>query len=163
MPFFSKAPVCTLLYSSEKHSRDLQELYIRCGQSRSPVVMAMKAGKFSFGCYLSHPIHLNGLWAGFPTCFIYSATLGLKLPYHGHESPIVPELANTTQAGFYADLDQLLIGNGDIAINSDLSSGSSNLERCYGVGLSPQDWHSKVLLAGSEFFNIDCIEIWSIQ
>ena len=125
--------------------------------------MAIRSGSFVFGAYLSHPVHLTGVWSGSPSCFIFSSTLGMKFSYHGRYGP--DESLNDSgipqTAGFYADLDKFLIGNGDIAISSDLASGTTNLERCYGVGLDQQE--AKLLLAGSDSFRIDIIEFWSIQ
>merc|ERR1711871_1675911 len=163
LPFFTKAPVCSLIFSSENHKRGLDEVYKRCAHSRTPCVMVVKSGNFVFGAYLSHPLHLTGVWSGSPSCFIFSSTLGLKFSYHGRYTPEKYfEDGTLGPAAFFADLDQLLIGNGDIALNTDLTIGSSNLENCYGIGLDRDGNDAKVLLAGAPNFRVDTIEVWGI-
>ena len=146
--------------------------------------MAIKADDYIFGAYFSHPISLSGSWSGSPSSFLFSSTLGLKFPYHGHNMPDAEDptfggnnngdestsgggggenQSSTQPAGFFADLDQFLIGYGDIVINSNLTRGSTQLENCYGFGLDVECEEAKYLLAGSEKFTIDTIEFWSIQ
>ena len=163
LPFFTKAPVCSLIFSSEIHKRGLDELYKRCAHSRTPNIVAIKSGDFVFGAYLSHPIHLTGVWSGSPSCFIFSSTLGLKFSYHGRHTPEkYYEDGTLGPAAFFADLDQMLIGNGDMALNATLTLGTSNLEHCYGLGLDKDGDEAKVLLAGAPNFQIDVIEVWGI-
>ena len=118
-----------------------------------------------FGAYLSHPVHLSGEWSGSPSCFIYSSTLGIKFSYHGHIGPEArdDEDGYYGPAGFFADLDQFVIGNGDIAIDSTLKLGSSNLERVYGIGLDAASVEASIMLAGAPNFVVDAIEFWSIR
>lgn len=134
-------------------------------KSRTPCVVAIRSGEFVFGAYLSHPVHLSGIWSGSPSCFIFSSTLGIKFSYHGRIGPDPADYddGHIGPAGFYADLDQFLIGNGDIAIDSSLRSGSSNIENCYGIGLDRDSEEAKVIMAGSPYFDIDLIEFWAIQ
>ena len=163
LPFFVSAPVCSLIYSTELHKRGLDELYIRCAHSRTACVVAIKSGDFVFGAYLSHPLHLSGIWSGSPSSFIFSSTLGLKLAYHGRFPPEKHhENGNMGPASFFADLDQLLIGNGDIVIDNTVRYGKSNVEHCYGVGLDKDGIIAHVLLAGSTSFEIDVLEVWAI-
>ena len=91
--------------------------------------------------------------------------MGIKFSYHGRQGPDESQndVGVSRTAGFYADLDRLLIGSGDIILSFDLSSGASNLENCYGIGLSRDSTEAKVLLAGSDSFAIDAIEFWTIQ
>ena len=149
--------------------------------------MAIKADGYIFGAYLSHPISLSGYWSGSPSSFLFSSTLGLKFPYHGHNMPDAEDptygdnnnrdesasggrgggggenQSSTQPAAFFADLDQFLIGYGDIVLNSNLTRGSTQLENCYGFGLDVECEEAKYLLAGSDKFAIDTIEFWSIQ
>ena len=163
LPFFTKAPVCSLIFSTEIHRRGLDEIYKRCAHSRTPNIIAIRAGEFVLGVYLSHPLHLTGEWSGSPSCFVFSSTLGLKFSYHGRVTPDKDFDDGTLgPAGFFADLDQLLIGNGDLAINNDLRLGVSNLEHCYGIGLDKDSNEAKVLLAGAPNFQIDAMEVWGI-
>ena len=109
-------------------------------------------------------MHLSGDWSGSPSCFIFSSTLGIKFSYHGRHGPEL--LADNDQigtAGFYADLDQFLIGNGDIAIDRNLATGSSNLENCYGIGLDRGSQEAKIMMAGSPHFDIDAVEFWLVD
>jgi len=128
-------------------------------------VVALRSGNFTFGAYLSHPLHLSGVWNGSPTCFIFSSTLGIKFSYHGRLSPrdAITDGESRQASGFYADLENFFVGNGDIIISGDLKTGVSRLESSYGIGLERESLEAKCMLAGSEKFIIDAVEFWSIQ
>ena len=58
--------------------------------------------------------------------------------------------------------NQLIIGNGDLALDSTLQFGRSNVENCYGIGMDKDSSEARCLLAGSPSFHIDAVEVWEI-
>lgn len=163
LPFFTKPPNCTLLYSTFKHRRFLDELYLQCLHNRGPSIIIIQSGLYKFGVYLSHPIHINGSWTGGPSCFIFSITLDIKLSYHARNPPDATT-ANDTPIAFLVDRERLTIGNNDLIINQDIESGSSNIEGCFGFGnFTYNSKQSKCFLAGTNKFTIDQLEVWSIN
>jgi len=132
------------------------------------------------GAYLSHHIIPSANWSGSPSCFLFSITLDMKLPYHAREllkhrdnlndssyggesgSNTTSSYVNTTPLAFYAQPDIFYVGNGDLCIENDLLNGSSEIENCYGCGLMTPCKEACCFLAGSPFFTIDVLEVFAI-
>lgn len=148
-------------------------------QHEGPCLLILRAGSAVFGAYLSdplYPIHsassdvLDGGWTGSPTCFLFSATLGVKIPYHGRSALSVSGHASHSQGqtsgvqhlAFCATREKLMIGDGDLQLDSTLRRGSSELEQSYGVGLAPGSVEAMCLLAGAPSFQVDHLEVWAI-
>ncbi len=168
LPFFSKPPAVHIMYSSAEATGDgtqvhLEDLYTKCMTSDKPSVIIIKAGEFTFGCYLSHPIRvMNSGWTGSPSCFLFSCTLDLKLPYHARNPPVHPgNTSNNKPVAFKAERDKLTIGNGDLIIH-DGGLCESRLENCYGVGLTSGSSEANCALGGATEFVVDEMEIWTI-
>ena len=51
----------------------------------------------------------------------------------------------------------------DLIINGDFSNCSSNLEYTFGIGLVRGSEETKTLLAGSETFKVDELELWAVS
>ncbi len=86
------------------------------------------------------------------------------MAYHGHHHPAPDDPhALLVPAGFFADIERLDIGNGDLSINNELTHGASDIEGCYGIGLQFESKESKCLLAGSSIFDIADLELWAIN
>ena len=112
----------------------------------------------------------GNVWSGNPSCFLYSISLDIKLPYHArglldqnNENLNNSSVISSTPLAFFAQPDTFFVGNGDLCLESDLLSGSSELENCYGCGLTPHSPEACCLLAGSPIFTIDMLEVWSIS
>ena len=58
--------------------------------------------------------------------------------------------------------DAIFIGNGDLSIDAELLSGSSELENFYGMNITPRSPEALCLLAGTPVFNIDLLEVWAV-
>lgn len=114
-------------------------------------------------------------WSGSPSCFLFSITLDLKLPYHAREllkdrdnnksknnDLTSLNYINSTPLAFYAQPDTFYIGNGDLCLENNLLSGSSEIENCYGCGLVISSAESCCLLAGTPFFPIDVLEVFAV-
>ena len=109
------------------------------------------------------------MWSGSPACFLFSISLGVKLPYHAKVPPVTdkagmtgtPQLHDPT--AFFAQPDFLFVGNGDLSIDSTLTNGSSELENCFGIGLGFNSADAMCLLAGSPLFPIDDMEVWAVM
>jgi hypothetical protein len=99
---------------------------------------------------------------GSPACFLFSSTLDTRLPYHGRKPAGNVESNSTLPKAFFADQDHVEIGNGDLVIEQSLDYGYSEIENCYGVGLSSGSSEAKCFLAGSPQFEIDELEVWSV-
>lgn len=112
-----------------------------------------------FGAYLSHPLHLTGGWSGGPACYLFSLTLDLKIGYHARH---LPEESGGENVAFVVERDLLTIGDGDLVLGFALNEGESDLEHCFGIGLTPDSPEAATLLAGSSSFAIDDVEVWSI-
>jgi hypothetical protein len=164
LPFFTKPPSCTLLYSTKKHRRFLDELYLQCLHNKGPSVIIIQSGLFKFGVYLSHPIHIIGNWTGAPSCFIFSITLDIKLSYHSRNPPEAAIENDSIPIAFLVERDRIIIGNDDIIINQNIENGSSNIEGCFGFGsITHNSKQAKCFLAGSNNFTINQLEVWSVN
>lgn len=86
----------------------------------------------------------------------------MKIPYQGRN---VPESAQQSgsPAGFLVDKNSFVLGNGDLIIGGELLSGSSSLEQCYGIGLTPGSTEAACFMAGKAEFDIDEIEVWALM
>ena len=118
----------------------------------------------------------SATWSGSPSCFLFSITFDLKLPYHAREllndrdnngssnnnDLTTSSYINSTPLAFYAQPDTFYIGNGDLCLENDLLNGSSEIENCYGCGLVIPSAESCCLLAGTPFFNIDVLEVFAV-
>ena len=130
--------------------------------------MLIKSGDFSFGAYLTHQIAPTCTWTGSPSCFLFTSTLGLKVPYHARTrtgAELSMQQTTATVAAplaFFVQPDAIFIGNGDLSIDADLMSGSSELENSFGCGSVPRSPEALCLLAGTPLFNIDVLEVWAI-
>jgi hypothetical protein len=152
----------------------------------------VRSGEFVFGTYLTHQIAPTCSWTGSPACYLFTTSLDLKLPYHGKlpaddgraaagsggggsgavdEDNSVSMVAvgqqttgsSTLQpSAFYAQSDQLFVGNGDFSLDSDLCRGSCDVEHCFGVGMQAGSPEAGCLLAGSPLFVIDDLEVWAV-
>lgn len=110
-------------------------------------------------------------WTGAPNCFLFSATLGLKVPYHARTAAEVAKLGNlgnssdlnaNSPLAYFVQPDAIFIGNGDLSIDGELLTGTSELENFYGCGVVPRSPEALCLLAGTPVFNIDEVEVWAI-
>jgi histidine ammonia-lyase len=63
---------------------------------------------------------------------------------------------------FFVQPDAIFIGNGDLSIDGELLSGSSELENFYGCNITPRSPEALCLLAGTPVFNIDVLELWAV-
>jgi hypothetical protein len=119
----------------------------------------------------------SATWSGSPSCFLFSITFDLKLPYHAREllkdrennngsnnnnDLTTSSYINSTPLAFYAQPDTFYIGNGDLCLEHDLLNGSSEIENCYGCGLVIPSVESCCLLAGTPFFTIDVLEVFAV-
>jgi hypothetical protein len=163
LPFMANPPLPKMVFSTRMGSkRTLDTLFAACAKVPKPVVIIITSGEYTFGAYLSTPLVLTGLWAGSPASFLFSSTLDIKIPYHGERVPNIDKPDPSHCYGFYADIDQLVIGNGDLVIDQNLMNGSSELEGCYGVGMGAASHDAKHFLAGAQGFEIDDLEVWTI-
>mgnify|MGYP006199078489 CR=1 FL=1 len=129
-------------------------------------MLVIKSGDFAFGAYLTHQLAATNAWTGSPSCFLFSSTLGLKLPYHARTASEAAQgapVSPTSPLAYFVQADAIFIGNGDLSIDAELSSGSSELENFYGIGCTPRSPEALCMLAGTPVFNIDAVEVWSIS
>lgn len=161
LPFFTKPPVCKLLFSTAMHRRSLDAIYKSCAHSPSAVVILIRSSHFCFGAYLSHPLIPSSSWVGSPACFLFSSTLNTRLPYHGRRLSDQSS-GSTAPKAFFVDHEYIEIGNGDLFIDQTLSAGKSEIEGCYGVGFSIGSPEARCFLAGQTEFIIDDLEVWSV-
>ena len=167
----------------------MDSLLTRCMLNKSPSLIlfnstfvpadpASEPTTYKFGAYLSHPIRLAGNWTGSPACFLFSATLDTKLPFHNRTPP---QGAHDAPVAFLVEREQLVIGNGDLRIGGGSSSdgaggggygissagnlarGSSDLESCFGLGMATGSSEALCFLAGSREFEIDAVEVWAVM
>jgi hypothetical protein len=110
-------------------------------------------------------------WSGNPQSFIFSLTFNLKLPFHGrnvvsltnNEDMIANSMLQEPMA-FFGTNEQLMIGNGDLVLDTKLMHASSEVEMSYGIGLpSNQALVQKALLGGSTHFQISDVEVWTVN
>jgi hypothetical protein len=126
-------------------------------------VLVVQSGEYVFGAFLSHPLRDNSMGTGSPSCFIFSTTLDLKIAFHGK---FPARATSSAPPAYVASENRIEFGNKDLCILSSggvISGGSSDLEGCYGLGLSRNSVNSKCFLAGSPQFPIDLLELWVIQ
>lgn len=142
-------------------------------QHRGPNLLLIKSGEFSFGAYLTHQLSATCAWSGSPSCFLFSNTLALKVPYHARTAAEVAGTAlgvpgrhgaitANSPLAFFVQPDAIFIGNGDLSIDGELLSGTSELENFYGCGVVPRSPEALCLLAGTPVFNIDVLELWAV-
>ncbi len=119
----------------------------------------IRSGEFRFGAYLSNAPVPTSAWMGSPSCFLFSLTLNLKIPYTARH--LLGESIQEPMA-LFAHGDRIFIGNGDLSIDSKFSSGTSELENSYGVGLGQHSNEAMCTLAGTPVFPIHEFELWSL-
>lgn len=154
------------IHSSDHHSFSFR-------QHRFPTLIVLRSGDYRFGVYLSHAPVPTCSWAGSPSCFLFSLTLDLKIPFHARHSIVktgsTPGHANSEAsalqepAAMFVQPDKLFVGNGDFTLDASLETGSSELENCYGLGMETQSVEAMCLLAGTPIFTVDELEVWSLQ
>jgi hypothetical protein len=160
LPMLNKAPNVKMMYSTAIHDRSLNELYSYAMLCDAGSLLLVRSGEYVFGAYLSHPIMDLGRWAGSPSCFMFSVTLDVKLSYHAR---VLPQGAPQNQTvAFLPDENQLIVGNKDLVLDSALLEGSSEMENMFGIGLQQGGPEAKTLLAGSNRFQIDDVELWAV-
>ena len=164
LPFFGDThPIPRLVFSSQHHTGSLAELYKRAaGAGECPSVLLLHSGEFVFGAYLSHRIRDNSLGCGSPSCFLFSLTLDTKIPFHGKNG----RGSGGVPYAFTASESQLEFGNRDLCLlasGATLSSGTSELEGCFGLGLDRGSAEAKCFLAGQPQFAIDIMELWTVK
>ena len=125
------------------------------------MVIVISSGEFKFGIYLSHSISHAETWVGSPASFIFSITLDLKFPYHGKQPPRNRSKGNLPSVLFCGS-DHFEAGNGDFYINESLTIGSSELEGCFGVGITRGSEINSQILAGTNNFHINHLEMWLV-
>ena len=131
-------------------------------QSQGPNVLLIQTGDFIFGVYVNQTIlPTDDKWSGSPSCFIFSITFDLKLPYHGRNPP--GKGLHDYPCAFFGGEDHIQFGNGDIKLDGELETGSSQLEGCFGLGLPKTSHAASSLLAGVKDFAIDKLEVWQIS
>lgn len=132
-------------------------------QTKGPNVLLIQSGDFIFGAYVNQTLlpSEDNKWSGSPSCFLFSVTFDLKLPYHGRNPPGKGKMPHP--CAFLADTNHLLFGNGDIQLDGELETGSSNLEGCFGLGLPRTSHATSTLLAGVNNFTIDKLEVWHVS
>ena len=123
--------------------------------------MIIQSGDFIFGAYANQTLlPTDDKWTGSPSCFLFSITMDLKIPYHGRSPPGKGQFDHP--CAFFASYDKLTFGNGDIVLDSLLETGSSQLEQCFGLGISKTSHAATTLLAGVRDFAIDKLELWQV-
>ncbi len=178
IPFFGgKWPVPRLVYSSQLHDRSLGELYKRSSgpDCECPSVLIIHSGEFVFGVYLSHRIRDNSLGSGSPSCFLFSMTMDMKISFHGKNPRVGSSGSGASTSGastgavphaFIASENKFEVGNRDLCLFNTggvLSSGSSELEGCFGVGMNKGSPEAGCLLAGQSQFPVDILEMWTLK
>jgi hypothetical protein len=124
--------------------------------------MVIKSGSYTFGAFLSHPLIPSGSWMGSPASFLFSITLDMRIPYHGRQPPQVGSGSITIPKAFFADREHIEIGNGDLFIEPNLTRARSEIEGCFGIGLTQSSREARGFLAGSSEFSVDELEVWSV-
>ena len=117
-------------------------------------------------------------------CFLYSMTHRLRVPYHGRllaanagasfammssMDVSVSIVATTLQkqprcsGASSSTTTSISFGLGDLVLTEDLVGCSSALEASFGIGISPSSIEAKELLAGAVNFNVDALELWTLE
>ncbi len=68
----------------------------------------------------------------------------------------------TEPMALFAHGDRVFIGNGDLSIDSKISSGTSEIENSYGIGLGSHSDEAMCILAGTPVFAIHELELWTM-
>ena len=160
--FANKLPSTKLIYSTDIHGRNFDQIYINTSKETGPCVIIIRSNNYVMGAYLSHAIRDNNSWTGSPSSYLFSVTLDTKLPFHG-KNPVNKNL--TTPVAFIANESKIIIGNNDLVLlntGSMLKNGTSELESCFGVGLMKNSREANCFLAGASHFPVDQMEIWGI-
>jgi hypothetical protein len=162
LPIFAQPPKVKCIYSSHDHRRSMEELLSRTVKNRYPTLVVIQSGDFRFGAFLSHPPLPTCSWSGNPSCFLFSLTLDLKIPFHARHV-LGDTLASSDPCAMFVQPDRIFLGNGDLTIDGGLDRGTSELENCYGMGMEEHSVEAMCLLAGAPFFSIDALEVWCLQ
>lgn len=123
----------------------------------------IQSGDFRFGAFLSHPPLPTCAWSGNPSCFLFSLTLDIKIPFHARHILGDTNLSTADPCAMFVQPDRIFLGNGDLTIDSGLDRGTSELENSYGMGMDEHSVEAMCLLAGAPFFEIDELEVWCLQ
>ena len=142
-----------------------------------PTVVIIKANGRVFGGYANEPWRTDGTTFGNSKCFLFSISLDIKIPFHGRNTlaPTVKPESNDEEesvmsqqklpsyATLKSDEKSFQFGVYDLIISNDFKTCSSNLEYTFGCGLQREGGDAKTLLAGSESFQIEEIELWGVM
>jgi len=137
-----------------------------------PTVLLIKANGQIFGGYASQPWRTDGIEFGNSRCFLFSLSKDIKIPFQGRDTlPVNPETVKFCQENelpvpkfsvLKSDRKILQFGPSDLVIHANFTNCSSELEHSFGIRLPPGSQETRTLLAGSEIFNIDSIELWGV-
>ena len=142
-----------------------------------PTVVLIKANGRVFGGYANEPWRSDGTTFGNSKCFLFSISLDIKIPFHGRntlaptvkpennddeEESVMSQQKLPTYATLKSDEKSFQFGVYDLVISNDFKTCSSNLEYTFGCGLQREGSDAKTLLAGSESFQIEEIELWGV-
>ena len=145
-----------------------------------PTLFLCKSGEFIFGGYAGAEWLYDDTPHGSPQSFLFSVTLDLKIPYVGRDRNLEMEKRheeegmNFTHEAMQAGDDYMMFGkdHGDFVLSGvyEREDGESGgLEDCqacmegsFGIGLKKDSRAAKCLLAGSETFVVDSLEVYEI-
>jgi hypothetical protein len=82
------------------------------------------------------------------------------IPFHARH--ILGESTIQEPMALFANGDRIFIGNGDLSIDAQLLSGTTELENSYGIGLKLHSDETMCLLAGTPVFTIDDMEVFTM-
>uniref|UniRef100_A0A7S3UYA2 Oxidation resistance protein 1 n=1 Tax=Aplanochytrium stocchinoi TaxID=215587 RepID=A0A7S3UYA2_9STRA len=136
----------------------------------TPTVLIIRANGKVFGGYATQPWRHDGTTFGDARCFLFSISNDIKIPFHGRQTLPPPPQVEENEDGprlpafgvLRSSDNSLQFGVKDLVLNANLNECSSELEYSFGVGLARGSKESKILLAGSETFQVDEIELWAI-
>eukprot|EP01033_Poteriospumella_lacustris_P007176 gene7176-5167_t len=163
LPIFAQPPKVKCIFSTHHHRRSMEELLSRTVKNRYPTLLVIQSGDFRFGAFLSHPPLPTCAWSGNPSCFLFSLTLDIKIPFHARHILGDTNLSTADPCAMFVQPDRIFLGNGDLTIDSGLDRGTSELENSYGMGMDEHSVEAMCLLAGAPFFEIDELEVWCLQ